>query len=413
MGLDFGTAFSKVVVRAPYLHGKPAYAVRFDGLADASSPYLLPTSLFIGGDGVFSLDSKGIRLPHDDKQPDIKYGLMTGVADMDANGRNIPYADACAAYLAMVICRAKVAFMREYGQNFAGYLPKWEFINIGIPAATKSDNDRRRAFQHAANAALALADSGREITADSAAEAIKRAGDNDDRCLLMPEVAAQIQGYKKSDVRRYGLHIMADAGASTLDVCSFIINKFPDGDRGDIAVFCAEVSKLGANILKRKIAEMPACGDARKVEDNFWRECERVVRRVVSETKRNKAPNEECWQRTRDKMDNKNPPDALPFLLCGGGAAMDGYKNLPVAAERGLLTGMERFDKDRQMPVPGNLLPKNLPKTIYHRLSVAYGLSFGLLDDGVPLPSDIPPNNENDSLPEPAWKNNYIGKEQT
>ena len=402
MGFDFGTAFSKVVVRAPDLPESPAWAVAFDDLADASSPFLLPTLLFVGRDGSFALTGND-----DCRLRGIKYNLMKNAAAAKVNGHDVHCVNACAAYLALAIRRAKESFMRRHGHNFAGETPEWEAVNVGIPAATKNDNPTKRAFQRAANAAWVLAGNNDDITIDSVAKEINRADGAKEPPLLVPEVAAQIQGYRRSDVRRSGLHIMADAGASTLDVCSFLIrDDFKNAKGGDVAVYCAKVRELGAEILEQQKRSIARGGEVSEIEAAFWHECQKALREVVWETKHRKASKEINWKKNR--MGPGEVPKPLPFLLCGGASAVSGYKRLSEHAAPGLLTGGEKFD-DVMMPKPGNLLPKELPESIYHRLSVAYGLSMRSFDDVV-LPSDIP-DAPNDDMPTNNYRDRFPGKE--
>ena len=401
MGFDFGTAFSKVVVRPPDWPSAGAFAVDFGGLANKESPYLLPTALYVGRDGAFSLDQKdGAPLPHD-----IKYGLMKGnVRTMQACGYEVPYVNACAAYLALAFRLARKQFMRQHGQMFEGLSPEWEFINVGIPAATKSDNQHKLDFQRAVNAAGALANSGKVITTDLVAGEIGRANCAEKLCELVPEIVAQIQGYKRSDVRRKGWHIMADAGASTLDICVFnLLTDFLKGvdiltpirniKGGDINVCHAAVPELGAKILQREIKGWSATHDAEAIEAAFWKKCESAVREAVFTTRKYRFI-----------------PDILPFLMCGGASVIPGYKALPDNAKRGLLTGGRDFDVC-PMPVPGDMNPRGLPENIYHRLSVAYGLSVRFFDD-VMLPPEMPPDESGGySAPTYNWRDNYTSKD--
>jgi hypothetical protein len=59
IGLDVGTAATKVVVRSPFYAGGRAVAVSFGDLGHRTSPYLLPTRLWIQSDGGLSLTPRG------------------------------------------------------------------------------------------------------------------------------------------------------------------------------------------------------------------------------------------------------------------------------------------------------------------------------------------------------------------
>ena len=72
VGVDIGTAFTKVVVNVPLYAGEPAFAVPFGEFADESLKYLLPTQLFIDEERRCSLaNTLGASV-----LKDIKLGLM-------------------------------------------------------------------------------------------------------------------------------------------------------------------------------------------------------------------------------------------------------------------------------------------------------------------------------------------------
>ncbi|MCH5378256.1 MAG: hypothetical protein JJ992_30230 [Planctomycetes bacterium] len=84
-----------------------------------------------------------------------------------------------------------------------------------------------------------------------------------------------------------------------------------------------------------------------------------------------------------------DPGRRLQFLLCGGGRSVGLYQqfveriNSPGSSTA---VRLHRVEIDR----PAQLEPRSLGKSEYHRLSVAYGLSF--LDIGeVVTPENLPP----------------------
>ena len=62
---------------------------------------------------------------------------------------------------------------------------------------------------------------------------------------IIPEIAAGAVGYALSDLRREGLHVMVDIGASTVDVCSFLLHEKEGNDRYSLLISrCSETGVL-------------------------------------------------------------------------------------------------------------------------------------------------------------------------
>ena len=74
---------------------------------------------------------------------------------------------------------------------------------------------------------------------------------------VVPEIAAEVVGYARSKHRREGLHVMVDVGASTIDICGFVLHA-ADGEDGDqYHLLTALVKRLGLHELHRAHSRFP------------------------------------------------------------------------------------------------------------------------------------------------------------
>ena len=190
IGLDFGTAATKVVIRSPYLPGQRAAAVKFGELGHSASPYLLPSRLRVGSDGHLSIrgDKPGEWLT-DLKLPLLDRPLSGG--DASNMGERLRGA---AAYLALTLREARTRFMTAERETYGRFEPRWA-LNLGIPSAGYDDDAIRGRFLRAARTAWALSYEAEALTWDSIAQALNQERqptfDAGIAIDVVPEVAAK------------------------------------------------------------------------------------------------------------------------------------------------------------------------------------------------------------------------------
>lgn len=229
---------------------------------------------------------------------------------------------------------------------------------------------------------------------------------------------------------------MIDIGASTFDISTFLL----DEEKNDMLT--SEVKFLGVHILRLKCINfiknvlMPS-KDIRKkksinsslkkfenvinssfdidsllesnelaeinekIEKPFFKECRRIIYEVLRRTKKRRDPN------------SKHLRFRLPTFLCGGGSKIIDYKNLitKFKEEDYGVANLEfgAFDFDIiELKKPTALEAKDLNNEDYHRLAVAYGLSFLLLNIGEITPPDSIEDVTNELRKE---EKNYISKD--
>ena len=427
VGVDFGTSSTKVVVRVPYYAGNPAFAVSFGDLAHKSLEYLLPTRLFVEKDGRCSLTP----VSEASVLTDIKLGLM------QAPLRNIesasgPFCGASAtsvatAYLALVLRYFRCWFIANKREVFGRFSLNWSY-NLGLPAAIDDDVTLRETFNMVGKAAWIVSRRPGQVTIGAAQKAINdiknsrfEAEDIPWEFALIPEVIAEVTGYARSQFRNEGLHLLVDIGASTLDICSFILRE-KEGD-DDFPILTADVGLLGAkrlhlaridgaksavvvhaanlvdegdpasmvpdNIVDYVPSDQAVHDEAAKSEEAFKADCKKLLYRTLADLRKRRDPYSSRWS------------EKFPVFVCGGATAMQMYQEAVSGVGEWLQQHIRSSHGARLIRLPK---PESLEADIgdesYHRLAVAWGLSHESFNIGTySRPSeidDIPPRKTRD-----------------
>jgi hypothetical protein len=400
--------------------------VSFGELGHSSSPYLLPTRLRVGRDGRLTLrgDVAGEWVT------ELKVPLLEREPSRDDTAPNRDAIAGATAYLALTLREARSRFLASEPETYGRFDARWA-LNLGMPSAGYDDEAIRSRFLLIARAAWSLSSGAEPPTWDSVTEALRQEreptvnprSDID----VAPEVAAQAVGYARSTFRDPGLHLIVDVGGTTLDVCGFVLHEREGEDRYELLT--ATVDTLGVlELHRRRLAALqclsprnnhdwasrdplmpvgrtladyhPGCScRPHDVDADFCRQATDIAMRHVMNLRRCRDPHSRRWS------------DGLPVFLCGGGSGLDVFRRLvwhadarfrDVTTARGLLL--------RTLPRPEHLVNDDVGDTFFHRLSVAYGLSFGALDIGaISSPHDIP------DVPPPTrrrFEDSFISKDQ-
>ena len=257
---------------------------------------------------------------------------------------------------------------------------------------------------------------------------------------LLPEVVAEVAGYANSFRRRNGLHLLIDIGASTVDICSFILHERDGEDRYEMLT--ALVGPLGTsrahdarmkvvqtfNIVFPRELEKKQSYDAAlplpngpddylpneqillncltltrrkflEIDDQTFKDCLKVIAKVAECTRRERDPNSEHWN------------TGLPLFVAGGGRDVALYKKAVEEYSKWLRTHLQPcqgFDAIAALK-PAELRGA-FASDFFTRLSVAWGLTFPIDDIGnIGRPSEIsniPPRETLD------WRDGAITKDQ-
>lgn len=408
IGFDLGTACTKVVIQDPDI--RLAHAIPLSNESDPLRKYLLPTEIRFSPRDGFSLErsSQNPFVRH------LKLLLMErpneNISLNDSPEIEISGLEITAAYVALVLRKARDWFIKERANVYKGCDIAWH-LNVGIPIKNYDDIDAKKNFEKMATGAWWLSKQNSPISQIHTGE-MKRLLYNQnfnpgiprDQINVVPEVAAQVAGYARSQLREEGLHMLVDIGASTLDTATFLLNKKEDEDRyifltarveklGSLELHYHRIDKVG-NYVGKWVKECKDCFDVLNpipnfplgympefknigdIDEEFLRDVCIPVRGVVSLTKTKKDPNSEKWV------------EGLPIFLCGGASQLEFYnsrmrKRVEEELHRNFKWAGFRLSS---IPKPESLIAEGLRSRDYHRLSVAYGLSFRYDDIGMIVP---------------------------
>lgn len=421
IGLDFGTAFTKVVIGET----RTSYAVpfKFRGL---ENPYLLPCILYIDHSGVCSLQPIG---DGDQAVTDMKMKLLDGTAEHQDLVRMV-------AFIALILRHTRLWLFENQRTTYGGRYLDW-YVNVGVPTDSYHHEALVKTYHnivmaawalsvtpdlvsiHVADELLSCVSHGRYALPEKIASLRERLI-HEEAFGLFPEFVAQVVGYVRSSLRKPDLHLIVDVGAGTVDISIFNVYE-SDGD--DIfPIFAKAVKLLGTNFLMNHRNNRIPTGAKVKwsvqdrtpsqtefsqagriplkqlvvIDNDFIKHLGTAVRDLLKYTKEVRYPCSPRWQ------------DAIPTFLCGGGASVDVYSEIISRFENKDHAYKVRVEK---LPLPQGLNAPEMPENSYTRLSVAYGLSHNAMDIGrIIQANDIADDPKPPRDPDP-YSEKYISKD--
>lgn len=392
IGLDFGTAFTKVVIAET----RRAYAVKFFKDGAKRSPHLLPGIVSIDTNGLCSLGlSKNVKRV----VSDLKMRLIQGDCNTEKKLEII-------AFLALVFQFSRMWFMRTFMDTYKNYMLDWN-VNVGLPTDNFHNEKLAGEYRRIVNAAWVVSVVVEHVTLDVVEKVLASEFKNidsssanhrnvetkllhEEAISLFPEFIAQIVGYVRSPKRQDDLHMLIDVGAGTVDIAVFNVHQVEGEDV--FPIFTKHVSPMGVHIntLHRlhkgryvgqwkpngcmsrpcdiEFANLLGCDleQLREIDRRFKSRIVEVIFDQLRYTKANRYPLSRRWD------------DGIPVFLCGGGAFVELYGGIVNEIEK---RGTPYKLRLREIPRPARLVCEDSDLT-YHRLSVAYGLSFDAFDIG-------------------------------
>jgi hypothetical protein len=442
IGFDFGTSSSKIVIRDSAR--KTAYAVPFN-IYDNTAPnsYLAPTRIFLNDDGELDLfDGKYFF-------SEIKVNLMENSDKwlpefMDKNIQ-VSALELASGYMALLIRYARSWFLNHTKHIYRNSKIFWH-INLGIPSGKYYDPPKAKVFKMMVMAAWRISRDLGTITIQIVEEKLKNAKsyiDDPDKLAEMesgdslwlhsdfinthPEVIMEVVGYAKSPMRKDGLHLLVDIGASTLDAATFIIHN-QDGE--DVYhLLETRVKKLGTMVLhsqrimglketfEKNLRDMNEIdplnvlpdqsyykiepqNNVHETDSDFFQKCSVLIGEIVRETKNRRDPFSNAWEK------------GLAVFICGGGGRFIGYKDAIEKRGKSIKKGVSNFAGFifQKIPQPDHFIAPDLSSNDYDRLAVAYGLSFTVDEIG-----EVVPENKNVDIVYKTRKanidNKYVSKD--
>jgi len=421
IGFDLGTSCSKVVIQDETY--PMAWGVPFPLTGHESNPYLQPTVVYIQDNGQVSLAPK----KNSRKCGNLKLLLLDNpqycIFSNDHDGHRGTIKELLACYIALVLKQTRSWFVESNQTLYQNDTLEWQ-MNLGLPAHNYDDKKLRSMFEAVARIGWHLSEQTDPITLEDARKAFTDIASGDfhlgidpEYIQVYPEVAAEVAGYARSRLRNPGLHLLIDIGAGTLDLSTFELNAQSMSSDDKYSFLATAVERLGCfELHKRRLAEvqriiegdsqetaelgdpvqiipdsldsyLPSDGHSKDIiqqrltasDQNHLVECVKAVAKIVRYTKGRKDPLSRTWK------------EGLPVILCGGGSKMALYRSIPESVED-ILRHHTSWNGFRviDLPAPEHFVADELGPDDYHRMAVAYGLSFsyGAIGEVVP-PSDI------------------------
>lgn len=392
IGLDFGAAFTKVVIGDKRVR----YAVPFGWLAHPENQYLLPSILDIDDDDLCSLMPAGDSNSGVDN---LKFPLLEHTCTVEDLLR-------VSAYLALVFRVSRGWLLERYKKRYGRAEISWS-INAGLPVEDTDRSGLADIYKQAIHAAWAVSVLPGPVTLnrvrqymgvdDSAFDVFpavyKSKIINKDSINTFPGCCAQICGYIHSKQCSDDLHMLIDIGAGTINIATFMVEQSSDDAvKNKCVLYACTVEQIGVNyLLKRRyenlklpdkeidlfkdIPDAQAFSQAHdltekdiKFADTLYSgDAARLINKVLDLTKEQYCPVSNYWE------------SGVPTFTYGGGAHLEIVQNIIHSHER---KSPPHKIKSIRLGAPDDLMAENLPDGAYDRLSVAYGLSFEAAEIG-------------------------------
>lgn len=338
MGINFGTAFTKVAIRAG-VDLVPVEWTAVTGDHSETGRHLLPGLVMRTSEGEYCW-----QRAHETKvKGNLKLPLMGKNAAGQCPTNTI-------AYLALVIRYARAFLYRDanIGGKLAARTLRWE-LNIGCPTEPHEKPKIVNKFRHIARVAWMLAED--EPLREKDIVSVWNLTDGGEMELeietgletspgIVPEFVAQIAAYLKSPQVKNDLHILIDIGAATLDVATFnIVLKKDPTIPPRIPIFFSAVRLLGTHYLRHnrhhKLGlplewddavpverdqtfaqkKQKNLKDVTKADNAFIQQVAECVKNVIERTRTNNygSPRNMAWR------------EGIPLFITGGGAHCELY----------------------------------------------------------------------------------------
>ena len=411
MGLDFGTAFSKCVVRDV---GRGTARVLENSNPVDGVPFLFRS--VIG----FRDQTLILNPPREDEGLPFAKMLLTALARRHSprgalllwqdylrclpNGMSeIDGVSLAVAWLLASILRAARILAGQMMPGFGAQPNDYFFVNLCVPVDDMQERTVISAFRTTLHLAWkmsssdALPSSATIVELRSFVAALPH-NSADGFCELYPEVGANVQAFLKSGFARghWGVpFFMTDVGAGTVDQSFFILSP----DLGHLTFLSAMVRPIGSSEIETRcvaelrntdsktyqarLAEVRAHKEGRaplssEMKNLFATAIERLRREVGHMSK--ECANAGLWTPRHEKKLKPNQFKNSVVMNTGGGMRNEPYRN-------GVKSSFQEYWSLNpamiELPKPNDLLTaagRAMPGDWFRRLTVAYGLSFQVHD---------------------------------
>lgn len=411
IGLDFGTAYTKCVVRDAMVRdpGK-AYPVKFQ-LSDGWS-YLVPSVVVRQPTSLYSAFDRSI----DGATDRINYLKMRLVSELDQQradawrdrGRATEMKQMVAWYLAQVLAGVGQEIRRRW-TDFGSHPRDECFINICVPIAHADGSKVERGLLDALCAAHnAVGPGGTQAPTLEQIQAhlldAPKLRQAQAHCYTYPETSANLQSYLKSRARQPGLYLFSDVGAGTVDLTFFQLLGDTSND-ASLRYYHASVLDAGSSRLELiakdfdpslKLKDLIATKEGLIKNPSTRIACalSRARKQIHDEVATGVGQGVSVTEAKlhRDRQYQISQMKRIRLMHSGGG-----YLDDPYGSATQYFYKQRQWDnvpKSRSLPEPDDLAWGNNEKPLpFSRLSVAYGLSYARYElDGHRFPSQTAVN---------------------
>jgi hypothetical protein len=402
IGFDFGTAFSKVVVRD--VNAKTARVFLPASPEQDQLPFLIPSVLYFGVDESGKAWFCSKRWHPSNEELRFPKLALCGISGNEIARKNVLQAyercaqtagcridlfieDAVTFYMASVLSNI-VLNLRNGEMRLFSNPDDWLGVCVAVPAENLNDTTLGRRFERCLRRAFVQATTGGSEPIYSAGVSEighqwHEPGTNQVdpyQCMLYPEVSANMVAYTQSRSSSEGLFQMIDVGAGTVDVSFFTFVRNREGPR--LANFSGLVSFCGSSRIERDACErlrysLDRVSELREKKEGIASSARNeehvldLVRTEIGEEVANVVHRSIIDM--LPKLPNRNQMGETRFLFVGGGNCRNPYQDHTL----GKWSQLGRTQNGAvNIPFPPDLEAPGNRAGWFQRLTVAYGLSF-------------------------------------
>ena len=358
LGLDIGTSYTKAVID----FREDKFVVDWRGITNFEDPFTLPSEL--------SLLNNKIAIGRNKNAQKI---ISSFKIKLLQNNVDEEYKYAFVNYLKIVFFYIRAWWDHYYSKLNKGKTLLWN-INIGLPLKNMQDEHTVSLYKKITKEAWVKSYTSNSKLLDPDSYIIEH----------FPEFSSQINTYLNSPKKQRGLHLLVDIGAGTTDICTFIVTENENHDL-KLPNMTSSVVNHGTHTLNNEryqlinskkiyiktlsssdfIEKYPNIDSnaLEKIDKNFIEFIAKEIKKVLGTTKSIKYRDAPEWKK------------GLVSFICGGGILSNIYHEIFIEAQN----SKDPFSLfsliNTPLDNPDNLKSR-YPVINFHRLSVAYGLSY-------------------------------------
>lgn len=396
VGFDFGTAFTKAVVRFKGVDHAVDWREAVD--LEGQDRYLLPTCFSEGPEGRILLGS------HEASGWTVRNGIKMALLQPEEGGPSAMDRESAVMFVAAAF-RYVQRWTRQHVPTAAMAEIRWR-LHLGVPSV--ADGPMRALFLEVGRRALRLAQAPGPVSREGAARIspVETRG-----VAVLTELSAQMSAYHGSRQRQTDLHALLDFGAGTLD-CVFFLDHEHEQDGDVIGLLESRVEPLGIHRLLAALVgkrgeqhvwqDADAARDDHAIAEITGEEVRKISGRRTDYTNKIARTFYEIWNGSR-RLYNVGPvhrkEQPLRVFMAGGGSRSERIrKSIDRLLDRHFVRGNRVGAYTlTELPLP----PRErfvYEGGAYHRMAVAHGLcemqlnlgTYRAVPDGPPVLARVP-----------------------